>query len=209
MSRIQTAVATKTSPPTISAGPALRLQRKCACGGSTELTGECEECQRKKLLGQPLQRKLAVNEPSDEFEREADRVAEQVLGMPAPASGPGVAESAGVPLVQRRTTTSGGMSLTYAPSIVHAVLSSRRATRSRLRCRPQALLPHDRLQAFVAVQLLHELYDAGPLGLYDELSEQTHKPDSFLLVFSASTDFASWRIRARDSLGLITPRSVR
>lgn len=35
------------------------LQRKCACGGSTEMEGDCEECKKKKL-----QRKAAGNGPA-------------------------------------------------------------------------------------------------------------------------------------------------
>lgn len=57
------------------------LQRKCACGGSAGITGECEACTSKKLLGQRLQRKLAISEPGDQYEQEADRVAEQVMRM--------------------------------------------------------------------------------------------------------------------------------
>ena len=58
------------------------LQRKCACGGGASgLTGECEECSRKKMVG--LQTKLRINEPGDAYEQEADRVAEQVLAQPA------------------------------------------------------------------------------------------------------------------------------
>jgi len=57
------------------------LQRKCACGGSGGLIGECTDCQSKKLLGKPLQTKLRVNEPGDEYEQEADRVAAQVMRM--------------------------------------------------------------------------------------------------------------------------------
>ncbi|HQY27069.1 MAG TPA: hypothetical protein PLL45_19475, partial [Thermoflexales bacterium] len=55
------------------------LQRKCACGGSVGFTGECEDCQRKELLGGAMQPKLVINEPGDEYEQEADRVAEQVM----------------------------------------------------------------------------------------------------------------------------------
>ena len=57
------------------------LQRKCACGGSSGLTGSCSECEKKKLVGQPLQTKLRINEPGDQYEQEADRVAEQVMRM--------------------------------------------------------------------------------------------------------------------------------
>lgn len=57
------------------------LQPKCACGGSAGLTGECDACKSKKLLGKPLQTKLRINEPGDQYEMEADRVAEQVMRM--------------------------------------------------------------------------------------------------------------------------------
>jgi hypothetical protein len=56
------------------------LQRRCACGGSAGVTGECAGCRKKRLA---LQTKLAVNEPGDIYEREADRVAEEVLARPA------------------------------------------------------------------------------------------------------------------------------
>jgi hypothetical protein len=45
----------------------------CACGGG------CPRCQSKS----PLQAKLAVSEPGDMYEREADRVADEVTRMPA------------------------------------------------------------------------------------------------------------------------------
>ncbi|HVZ52510.1 MAG TPA: DUF4157 domain-containing protein [Pseudolabrys sp.] len=49
------------------------IQRACACGGA------CADCQEKA----GLQTKLAINEPGDAYEQEADRVAEQVMRMPA------------------------------------------------------------------------------------------------------------------------------
>ena len=57
------------------------LQRKYACGGSSGLTGSCSECEKQKFVGQPLQTKLRINEPGDEYEQEADRVADQVMKM--------------------------------------------------------------------------------------------------------------------------------
>lgn len=57
------------------------LQSKCACGGSSGLTGSCSECEKKKLLGQQVQTKLRINEPGDAYEQEADRVAAQVMRM--------------------------------------------------------------------------------------------------------------------------------
>jgi hypothetical protein len=54
------------------------LQRKCSCGSSTpSLTGRCEECQSKKRLG--AQTNLRLSEPGDLFEREADRISEEVV----------------------------------------------------------------------------------------------------------------------------------
>lgn len=60
-----------------SGAPAL-LQRKCACGASASLSGTCEDCGRKKMLG--LQTKaLAIGSPHDALEYEADRIADQVM----------------------------------------------------------------------------------------------------------------------------------
>lgn len=65
-----------------SASTPLLLQRECACGSNAQgLTGECEECGQKRMLG--LQTKLAVNEPGDKYEQEADRIADTVMRMPA------------------------------------------------------------------------------------------------------------------------------
>lgn len=50
--------------------------------------GECEECGRKKRLG--LQAKLKINEPGDIHEREADRIADQVMETPVHPSVNGV-----------------------------------------------------------------------------------------------------------------------
>jgi hypothetical protein len=54
------------------------LQRKCACGGGA--SGDCSECSKKKIFG--LQTKLQVSEPGDMYEREADRIADQVMATP-------------------------------------------------------------------------------------------------------------------------------
>ncbi len=100
------------------------LQRKCGCGsgGSAGLTGSCDDCGRKRLLG--LQPKLEVGEPGDSFEREADRVAEEVLReTPHAAQQPSAA-----PSVQRKTVTPVGSAsaagTVSAPSVVHEVLGS-------------------------------------------------------------------------------------
>jgi Domain of unknown function (DUF4157)/Xanthomonas XOO_2897-like deaminase len=57
------------------------IRRKCSCGGTPGPTGECEECSKKNRLG--LQTSLKVNEPGDIYEQEADRIADQVISIPA------------------------------------------------------------------------------------------------------------------------------
>jgi len=52
----------------------LPIQSKCACGGG------CLRCQNSSLV----QAKLKFGEPDDRYEQEADRVADQVMGMPDP-----------------------------------------------------------------------------------------------------------------------------
>lgn len=59
----------------------LWLQRKCACGGKVGSSGACADCQRRKTLG--WQTQLAVGAADDVYEREAERVAQQVAGGPA------------------------------------------------------------------------------------------------------------------------------
>jgi hypothetical protein len=86
--------------PTFGTIPPGILRRKCACGGSAGLTGECPKCQSNRLMGKPLQGKLRVNEPGDEYEREADRVSEQVM-IEASHQGDSSPLDPG-PIVQRR-----------------------------------------------------------------------------------------------------------
>src|SRR5206468_8075486 len=75
------------------------LQRKCACGGALDLTGECTECRKKKRFG--LQTKLKINEPEDIYEQEADRIADQVMatrGQPGVSGAPpGIGRFSGQP----------------------------------------------------------------------------------------------------------------
>lgn len=99
------------------------LQRKCACGQHTPGGGQCSACAEKKKLNQPLQTKLKIGEPSDRYEQEADRVAEQVMRMSQPTNSDGYGYLQAKPLVQRRVpNTQGGV--TEAPPIVYDVLRS-------------------------------------------------------------------------------------
>jgi hypothetical protein len=56
-----------------------KLERKCACGGAAGMSGECDECRRKRS---DLQTKLKGSTPGDIHEHEADRVADSVLSKP-------------------------------------------------------------------------------------------------------------------------------
>ena len=113
----------KPVPSALSLGVPL-LQRKCNCGGAVGLSSECSECQTKRLLGKPLQTKLHINEPGDEYEQEADQVAEQVLTMPDATVNAKTLLSGETPLVQREASRISGAGMETAPSIVQDVLSS-------------------------------------------------------------------------------------
>lgn len=113
-----------TAKATSSSSSGFVLQRKCACGGSAGLTGECATCRTNKLLGKPLQAKLRVSAPSDEYEQEADRMAEEVMRMPDGLADPGGSPTSTVPLVQGRVNGVGATGFSTAPQIVHDVLNS-------------------------------------------------------------------------------------
>ena len=89
------------------------LQRKCACGGASGLSGSCSECETKKMLGLPLQTKLRINEPGDAYEQEADRMAEQVMRMAQPTHDS--SEVGAAAHVQRRITDDTGASTMNVP----------------------------------------------------------------------------------------------
>ena len=95
--------------------PEPQLQRACACGNNTMAGGECSEC-RKKRLG--LRTKLKVNEPGDIYEREADRVADQVMATPAHS-----AVGSGPPRIQRFAGKPTGQ-VAAAPASVDQALAS-------------------------------------------------------------------------------------
>ena len=106
---------TPTAKPELSfTRPSARiLQRKCACGGKVVAGGECAECRNKRL-----QTKLAVNQPGDRFEHEADRMADFVVqgGKQAP-----LLSNCSLGALQRDQPNTSSAS-TSAPPIVHEVL---------------------------------------------------------------------------------------
>jgi Domain of unknown function (DUF4157) len=85
---------TPAAQPLLNADKSGLLQRKCECGNTAGLTGECSDCQGNRFTKQPgsaaqngaapvlhdlIQPKLTVGAPNDKYEQEADRVAEQVV----------------------------------------------------------------------------------------------------------------------------------
>ncbi|MCY1338970.1 hypothetical protein D9M68_327610 [compost metagenome] len=104
-----------------STRPDTVLQRKCACGNpASGLTGECAECERDKALG--LQAKLQIGAVDDPLEHEADRLADQVLRMPAQGNPGTVATPAPRVTALARKPATGGTAGGSAPTPVQDVL---------------------------------------------------------------------------------------
>lgn len=55
------------------------IQRKCSCGSASRLSGNCESCNKEKLVG--LQPKLSIGALNDKYEQDADRIADQVMSI--------------------------------------------------------------------------------------------------------------------------------
>jgi hypothetical protein len=90
------------------------LQRKCAsCANSGS---ECAECRKKRTFA--LQPKLTINEPGDRYEQEADRIAAQVMAMPAQQTA-----SSAPPHIQRFSGGAVGRP-SVVPDSVHQTLAS-------------------------------------------------------------------------------------
>jgi len=103
---------------------AIRFQRK----ETTEEARPNKSKHSSSIIGPalPIQTKLTINTPGDQYEQEADRVAEQVMRMPDPASRSsiGPCEPNPTPQLQRRATAVETPSPVAAPSLVHDTLRS-------------------------------------------------------------------------------------
>jgi hypothetical protein len=117
------ALQTQTTKAPPGNANSLLVQRKCACGGSSGLTESCTDCEKKKLLGQPLQTKLRVNERGDAYEQEADRVAGQVARLPDATSTSQSRRATTTPLIQHQVFGAFGATA-EAPAAVHAAISA-------------------------------------------------------------------------------------
>lgn len=111
------------------------LQRNCACGNHTVAGGECAECAKKKSN---LQRKLAIGASNDPLEREADRVAEQVMSMPLNSS---VKHT--LPHIQRFSGQASEGENAAPPSVDRVLAGSGRPLESPLRQDMEQLFGHD------------------------------------------------------------------
>lgn len=118
--------------PTASAG--ITLQRKCACGSSSGANDECATCNR----GKPLQAKLSIGASDDPLEQEADRVADQVLAMPANST-----VSAAPPLTQRYAGQASEGTGTAPASVDRVLASSGRPMEPALRQDMEQRFGHD------------------------------------------------------------------
>lgn len=117
------ALQSQTTRAVPSNSNSLLVQRKCACGGSSGLTGSCSGCEKKKMLGQPLQNKLRVNDPGDAYEQEGERVAEQVVRLSDVTSTSQARDVTTIPLVQRQV--SGVLAATAeTPAVVHETIAA-------------------------------------------------------------------------------------
>jgi hypothetical protein len=105
---------------------AVLLQRKptCACGGG------CPRCQAERDMEEmlPIQAKIEMSQPGDQYEQEADRVAKQIMQMPNLDLQPQVDKEERKELLQSKLQVqqriSGGGNYMEAPPIVHEVLQS-------------------------------------------------------------------------------------
>jgi hypothetical protein len=87
---------------------------------------------QRPLFARPLQAKLAINTPGDEYEQEADRISERVMRMPEPQVQRACDGDAGCAQrqpgddgrLQMRTTGPGSLAGSEASSAVHEVLRS-------------------------------------------------------------------------------------
>jgi hypothetical protein len=97
-----------------------RLQRKCACGAPSAAGGSCAACEGKQNSAKPvvLQKQLAIGAADDPLEREADRVADQVMAAPSHSA------VSGAPLRIQRFQNQGGGQMDKAPASVERVLAS-------------------------------------------------------------------------------------
>lgn len=127
-------VASAPSRAAPATAPQGLLQRKCACGATkSPLTNRCDDCRARAL-----QRRLAVGASNDPLEREADRVADQVLAAPART-----ATAALPPRIQRLGGQAAGAMATAPASVDQVLAASGRPLETTLRQDMEQRFDHD------------------------------------------------------------------
>jgi hypothetical protein len=98
---------------TLQTAPTGQMQRKCACGTLTQGAGQCSACSRESRRQAPGQ-SLRIGAANDGYEREADRVAEQVMRSPSPG------QDARPPPRNISTLAGGGLGRSVLPEVLGA-----------------------------------------------------------------------------------------
>lgn len=124
--------------PSAVAAPAQNLfvQRKCACGAGAAAGESCASCAREKK--RRLQARLQAGAVDDPLEREADRVADQVL-----SDRPAVANSRPAHAVQRVSRVADGEGGEVPASVEYALAGSGRPLEPALRRDMEQRFGHD------------------------------------------------------------------
>lgn len=110
------------------------LQRQCACASTLSANDACEACNSDK----PLQAKLAIGASDDPLEQEADRVADQVLAMPANSAVSGVP-----PRIQRYAGQASGKSGAIPASVDRVLAGNGRPLDATLKQDMEQRFGHD------------------------------------------------------------------
>ena len=91
---------TKSLPaPAVTSTDAGLLQRRCTCSGGED----CRQCEKEQSGTRSAQTNLTLSRPGDRYEQEADRVAEQVMRVPALVGANAVPGPAPPPTISRWT----------------------------------------------------------------------------------------------------------
>jgi len=103
-------------PHPVSVVSGFKIPGKCSCGNSPKLSGQCDECERKTLVG--IQPKLQVGAVNDAYEQEADKVADQVM-----AASVDINIGSSLPQIQRYSAQPSSQ-MSSVPATVKQVLAS-------------------------------------------------------------------------------------
>jgi hypothetical protein len=169
------------------------IQRKCACGNSAGMAGECSDCQKKSLVQRksidrdntsevspiahefPIQTKLTVGAPGDIYEQEADRVAAQVMSMGNSSPSIQPARAMGEKEVQTNRSSDGE---SQAGSNIESQLSSSKGGGSPLPDGVRSFM-EPRFSADFSQVRVHTGYEAAQMNQRLNAQAFTHQQDIY------------------------------